>query len=147
MTKFWFNDGKRRLGDKLVDLVADDLRVLLVRTGSNWNDQSHEFVADLTLEYDGTNYARKVVANRAFVTENSPNHRVRVTADDIVWTDLDPASGGDQAIAFVVFVQVTNDADSFLLLASDEGGFPFNGTGSDPVTLEFLNDLLRLVDA
>lgn len=100
--------------------------LLLDNAGTYVFSADHNFVADLTPasnEFGGTGYTRQTLANKA-VTENDTTDLANIDADDVVWAAIDGAT----AQAAVVFVQVTNDADSPLIAYFDTG-FPFTANG------------------
>lgn len=105
-----------------------DLRLLLVTSGYTYNPD-HQFVADLTPgsnELSGTGYARKTLTSLATSQDNTDN-RAELDCADVDFTGINAGT----AAAAVVFVQVTNDADSWLAGFYDEGGFPFPTNGGN----------------
>ena len=105
-----------------------DLRLLLVKSGYVYNPD-HQFVSDLTPgsnELSGTGYSRKTLTGKATSQDNT-NDRAELDCDDVTFTGINAGT----AIAAVVFVQVTNDSDSWLVGYYDEGGFPFATNGGN----------------
>ena len=122
---------KTLLANKGLQLGTDDLRIILVMTNSTADtEEDKEFVGDFTTldEYDGTNNTRKTLANDA-LNEDLPNNRAEFDADNITWTAL--GVGTRQALGMVLYLHVTNDADSKPVAYIDTGGFPFDGNGGD----------------
>lgn len=107
-------------GDVDFDEAGNDLRVLLVLTGSNAaSDPDLEFVSAITNEAAAGGYVRKALATQAVATDLA-NNRGEFSADAVVWTGLTITG----AIGFVIFRFVTNDADSPVIAYIDSGGFP-----------------------
>lgn len=121
----------------LFDISTDDLRLIIVMTGSSAGSVTDlttaVFVGDLTTidEYDGVGYSRTALANEAIVTVPASNI-VRFTADDVSLGNLN--AGATNAIGAIVYQHNTNDADSRLVSWQTGGDFPWNGTG-DPIDI------------
>lgn len=121
-----YNTLKEAVGDGF-DWAAADVRLLLLdAAGSYTVDPTDQFVADLTPgsnELSTTNYARKVLANKAVALNGN---RAEWTADNVTFNDLGgspfPTVGGA-----VLFVQVTNDADSWLIAYLEDVAGVTNG--------------------
>lgn len=132
---FWYTHTIAEIGRGNIDLEAEgtagDLRVLLVMVGtSTGTERDVDVIDDFTTldEYDGTSYARQALANTSYDIDD-PNFRVELTADPSVWTTL--GVGSAQAEAAIIYLHVTDDTDSLPIAYIDEGGFPFDGSGSD----------------
>lgn len=131
-----YNRGKALLLNGGLDLDTQDIRVLLVSASYTFNPD-HNFVADITNELSGTGYVRKELANET-VTEDDTNDRAVFDADDVVWTGADFGSPA----MFIVYRQVTNDADSPLICCGDIS--PVVATNGGDFTLAFsANGILR----
>lgn len=113
MASFLYNEFKRASAAGELDLNAHDIRVLLVMTNTTVDTQNDgiNFVNGFTTldEMDGTNYARKTLANEA-VNKDDANDRAEFDADDVVWTGL--GNGTRQIQGALLFRFVTNDTDS-----------------------------------
>lgn len=123
-----YNRGKKKFIDGGLNFATADLRVLLVTSGYTFN-ADHNFVSDLTPgsnELSGTGYARKTLASKA-TTQDDTNDRAEGDCDDIAYTAINAGT----AAAAILFVQVTNDADSYLVGKYDTGGFPLVTNGGD----------------
>lgn len=124
-----YNRLKREVGEGF-DWVAADVRILLLDdAGTYAPDPDHEFVDDLTPgsnELDTDNYARAALAGKA-VTLNTVDNRAEWTADDVVFADLGPTSAGPTIQAAVLYVDVTDDTDSWLLCYLDDVTGTVNG--------------------
>lgn len=106
-----------------------DVRAILVMTNTTADtDRDVEFVGDITTldEYDGANYARKVMANQV-VTEDDPNNRGEFSADPFTYTALGAGTRNAQGLVF--YVHSGADATNKLLFYSEFT--PFNGNGGD----------------
>lgn len=114
------------------DLSSDDIRVLIVMSNSTILAElaTAKFVGDFSVldEFDGANYVRKALAS-ADVAIDAPNNRVEFTADPSIWTAL--GAGTRQGAAAIIYKHVTNDADSPVISAFTDGGFPFTASGAD----------------
>lgn len=132
MVNQFFNHGKHVLGLGDLEFDTADWRILLTMTGYVFaTDKDVTVLAGATFvtnEYDGASYARQALANETYV-KDAANNRSELNADPIVFSNL--GIGTNQAIAAILFVQITTDADSFPFLDINDGGFPFDGTGSD----------------
>lgn len=133
MANQFFDHGKHTLGLGDLEFDTADWRCLLVMTGYSFaTDRAVTSLSGSTTilanEYDGANYARQALANEAW-TKDATNHRSELTCDPIVFSSLGPGSA--QCVAAIIFVFITNDSDSYPFLDINDGGFPFDGTGSD----------------
>lgn len=128
MANVVYNTAKERLMKATFNWETVDLRVLLITNGYTV-DADDIFVDALTPgsnELSGTGYARLVLASKA-VTKDDTNDRAEGDAADVLWTGIDAGT----AQAAILFVQVTNDADSWLVCYIDTGGFPITTNGGD----------------
>lgn len=127
-----YNIAKQRL--KANDWPALDLRVLLLKSGQYTPNPDHDFVVTavpaLGVEYAGANYGRKVLANKTATRDDVAN-AVRLTADNLAYAALGAADGSDGAVdGALVFVQVTNDSDSWLVAHHVVTGTPDGTTAT-----------------
>ncbi|MBL4871768.1 MAG: hypothetical protein JKX72_12550 [Robiginitomaculum sp.] len=110
-------------------------------TGSSSSFQSPEWELDTGFlgsftdldEMDGANYARKTFASQT-LTKDAPNNRSEFDADDITYTAL--GAGTRQVAGALIYLHVTNDADSPAIAYIDDGGFPIIANGGD-VTIQW----------
>ncbi len=132
MPNQFFNHGKHVLGLGDLEFDTADWRVILVMTGYVF--ASDKDIVDLTpstiltFEYDGASYARQVLASVTYV-KDATNDRSELNSDPIVFSNL--GIGTDPCIAAILYVDITDDTDSYPFLDINDGGFPFDGTGSD----------------
>lgn len=115
-------------------------RVALV-TASYTPSADHNFVADLTNELSGGNYARQTLASLT-VTENDTDDRAQLDAADTVFSSLQLAAGTPRYA--VVYRNVTNDADSPIIAAIDLGDPPTAPTGADFTVAWDATGIIRL---
>lgn len=119
-----------------VDWVNDDIRVLLVTVGSTVaTDLDAQTIGDfVTLnEYAGTGYTSGgVVLGSKTLTRDTTNHRSVADAADSLFATLGAA--GANCIGALVYKRGASLGASIPLAYYDQGGFPFNGNGSN-VTL------------
>ena len=143
MASFVYNEAKRALLAGEFDMDTDDIRVMLVMSNTTADTEKdvNTISAITTLdECDGTNYARKALANES-ITEGA--NKAIFDADDVVWTAL--GTGTRQVQAAIVYKHVTNDADSVPIAYIDGSGFPFNGGDADvTVSWHASNGILNL---
>ena len=122
MANLTYNVLKEAVGDGF-DWAAADVRLLLLdAAGTYVADPDDEFVADLNPganELDTDNYARAALTGKA-VLRNDTDNRAEWIADNVVFEDLGPTSAGPTIQAGVLFVQVTTDADSWLVAYLDD---------------------------
>ena len=123
-----YNIAKKKAIDGQFDWASLDVRVLLIKS-TYAVDPDHQFVSDLTPgtnELSGTGYTRKTMANEA-TSQDDAGDRADGDGDDLVWSGINAGT----AQAAVLFVQVTNDTDSWLIGYVDTGGFPIATNGAD----------------
>lgn len=123
----------KKQADALLNLGTADIRTLLVKDTYVFS-AGHQFVADViagSKEISVAGYSRKTLANKA-TSLNSTSHRAEAAADNPDFGDL---ATGQTIGACILFVNVTNDADSWLLGFIDTGGFP-KATNGRNVTVQ-----------
>lgn len=130
MANFAYTKFKFEIGNGLT-MSSTDFRVILVMTTSTaGTEEDTDFISGFTTldEYDGANYARDDIGTISWTRDNT-NDLAFLNGDDSVFTNL--GAGTTNCIGAIVYVHVTNDADSWPAFWVDTGGFPFNGTGSN----------------
>lgn len=108
-----------------------DVRVALCMTNTTADtEEDVEFVGEISTldEMDGANYVRKACGSQA-VAADTTNNRGEFDFNDITWTVL--GAGTRQVAGYLIYIHVTNDADSPALAWVDSGGFPFSANGGD----------------
>ena len=136
MANFAFTKAMTLILNKGLDFGGDDFRALLVMTNTTADVEGStgidaEFLGDITLdEMDGANYARVALSGEE-VNEDVANNRAEFDDDDTDTTFSTVGVGTRQVQAAIVYLHVTNDADSKPVLYIDTGGFPFTANGSD----------------
>jgi hypothetical protein len=114
-------------------LAAADMRAAIVMTNTTADtDEDAEFMDDFgTLdEYDSGDYARQVLAAEAAAVVTASD-RYKWSSDPIVWDDGPGlAVGTRQGQAIILYVHVTNNADSTPYAYKEPTGFPFTGNGA-----------------
>lgn len=133
MANACYNIACKKAVDAGLNLATADVRVLLLKSTYTY-DPDHQFVADLTPgsnEISVAGYSRQALANQT-TTQDNTNNRAEGDADDAVFTAL---TTGQTIAAAVYYVQVTNDADSWLIGYVDTGGFPIPTNGGN-VTIQ-----------
>lgn len=132
----FFNNAKQQISSGNLDFSTDDIRVVLVMTDTTVDTEVDvTFLSAFTTldEMDGANYARKPFANET-LTKDAPNNRSEFDADDITYTAL--GAGTRQVSGALLYLHVTNDADSPAVAYIDDGGFPIIANGGD-VTIQW----------
>lgn len=128
MANVTYNTFKKRLIDGGITWSSADIRLLLITNGYTV-DADDVFVNDLTPvsnELSGTGYTRKTLVSKS-TSQDDVNNRAEGTADNVSFTGINAGT----AAACVLFVQVTNDTDSWLICFIDTGGFPVTTNGGD----------------
>ena len=152
MTAFLFNPAKQKLANKELELDADDLEGVLVMENSTADtNRDAEFEDDLDAgaeeldEFDGSGYARQNITGRAYATVGND---LDVTATATVFGGGALGPGTRMAKGLVVMFNKGSSATNLPIAYTDEGGFPFDPTGSRPVTVTWSSrGLLSLRDA
>ncbi len=135
MTFLAYPRSLEKLGNGELDLTTDDVRAILLMTGTDaLSNYDAEFVDDLDagvpLRFDGVGYADTALTGRASSFSSSSTQLWATwTAAPFTLASLQP--GTDQIVAVAYVKWVTNDSDSLLLSVTDEGGFPKDATGQD----------------
>ncbi len=111
-------------------VLTGDMRAILVMSNSDADTLvDAEFISAFTLdEHDGANYARLALTAEAFAVDLA-NDRFEFDADDLVFPNL--GIGTRQCIGLILYLHVTNDADSKPIQYINTGGFPFDGNGTN----------------
>ncbi len=130
MANQFFNHGKHTLGLGDLEFDTADWRILLFMSNFVFATEKDDTnLSTMTLdEYDGASYARQALANETYVKDAS-NNRSELNCDPIVFSNL--GIGTRQCTGALLFQFITTDADHIPFLKIDDGGFPFDGTGSD----------------
>ena len=113
-------------------LTGDVRAALLMSNTTADTEPDTEFISGFTTldEYDGAAYARVALTTEAFAVDLA-NDRFEFTSDAFTFAGI--GVGTRQCIALLIYLHVTNDADSKPLFYIDGTGFPFDGNGSDVV--------------
>jgi hypothetical protein len=120
-----------KMGTSGFTFTTADIRVLLVGTGYTFN-ADHQFVSEVVgTELTGASYSRQVLAGKT-ATQDTTLDRAVFGCNNLAWLAINAGT----IKAMIAFVQVTNDADSWLLGYVDTGGFPFV-TGGGNFMVEF----------
>jgi hypothetical protein len=128
MANFAYTEAKHGILNGDIDLTGDDIRVLLVASGSTCGtEEDVTTISGFTTlsELSGTGYVRKALANE-IVNKDNANDRAEFDADDVVWSAINAGT----AIAALIYKHVTGDADSIPLFYIDSN-FPFVTNGGD----------------
>jgi hypothetical protein len=121
----------RALGLLNPTVLTGDVRALIPMTNTTADtEEDTEFISGFTTldEYDGSAYVRKALTSEAFAVD-TVNNRFKFSGDALTWSTL--GAGTRQGAALVIYLHVTNDADSKPLFYIDGTGFPFTGNGAD----------------
>ncbi len=114
-------------------VLTGDVRAALVMSNTTADTEvDAEFISSFTTldEYDGAAYARVALTSEAFAADLA-NDRFEFTSAAITFSGI--GVGTRQAVGLLLYLHVTNDADSKPLMYIDGTGFPFDGNGSDVV--------------
>ena len=113
--------------------LTGDVRAALVMTNTTADTEvDTEFMAGFTTldEMDGAGYARVALTSEAFAVDLA-NDRWEFTAAAFTFAGV--GAGTRQVQGLLLYLHVTNDADSKPLMYIDGTGFPFTGNGEDIV--------------
>lgn len=131
---FVYNEAKRAFAQGEIDLVADDIRCVLVMSNTTFDtdDDINTLSGASTPDYcDGANHDSTnghALAGEA-VNEDAPNNRAEFDATDLVFTAL--GVGTRQNVGILVFKWITNIGASLPIAYINTGGFPFDGNGGN----------------
>lgn len=130
MVNQFFNHGKHTLGLGDLEFDTADWRILLFMSIFSFATEKDKVDLDAMAldEYDGANYARQALANETYV-KDAANDRSELNCDPLVFSNL--GIGSRQCTGALLFEFITADTDHVPFLKIDDGGFPFDGTGSD----------------
>lgn len=150
MTTVSYRAGRRLAYEGGIDWANDDIRFLLVRTGSTIiTDLSVGFLSDFTdlREFDGAGYpvgfaARPTLGGRQ-VTEDAAQDEVVLEAQDEVIANLGPSPSAEDVAAVLVYKHGTSDADSVPLFA-DDTNYPQTPDGTDFTVQVHVDGLARV---
>lgn len=143
---FVFTNAKRALLAGELDFDAQSIRVALLMTNHSLLTAGQEDVATISAittldEFNGANYARKVLASPVVAAVNASDWAT-FDATDVLFTAL--GAGTRSAAGILLFRFVTTDADSVPIAWIDTGGFPIAGNGGDLTIVWDALGILRL---
>lgn len=127
-----------------IDFESADIRVLLVTSSYTPNQNTHDFVDDVSAaECTGTNYARKQLTTGAVTLDGAG--KVVIDFDDsaLVWAQS--ASGFSNADRFIVYKYNVSDAAAELVAYSDSFGPAGNVSGNFEIDLHATDGLATSV--
>lgn len=109
-----------------INWVAGDYRMLLLDSLTTTpDDKDNQFVADIAADEPGdASYARVALTGKTS-TADAGNDRQELSMDTVDFGALDNTT----PVRAVIFLQVTNDADSRLHSIHDLAAIPADGTG------------------
>lgn len=146
MTSFVYNPAKLSISPADLLAAADNLRTVLIMTDTTADTDRGAAALDEigTLdEYDGVGYARQPLVSVSAVVNPTANS-ADLDADDVTFATL--AAGTRQAAGAMLVIDTGDPSTSVPFAFTDEGGFPFAGTGKD-VTIQWGEVLSRFRDA
>jgi hypothetical protein len=120
---------KAKSAKGLIDLDADDIRAILVKTTTTVDTEPDtEFISGFTTlaECDAASYARVALTGETVNTDTG-NDRAEFTASNIVWAAL---GAGNTLQGVLLYKHVTNDTDSMpIAFIEFSSNFVTNGGG------------------
>ena len=132
MTNFWYPHAIHEIGRAQHDLGTADLRVMLLLAGTTAavDDANRDVTAidQFGTLAEHTAAGRMVLANTVWSKDAAQNWST-LTADPTTWDPLPVAGGGEDVVSALLFLQITDDTDSFPVAYFDEGGYPVTPTG------------------
>lgn len=118
-----------------IDLANDTIKIALLKNTTEYSPDkdNHNNLSDILdggttgEEFDGTNYTagynnsgRKTLSNLSVSVDDTDDEAV-FDADDVTWTSLGSATGGQVVEAAVVFVQgSSDDTDATIIKVFDD---------------------------
>jgi hypothetical protein len=89
----WYGEGASHVFNGAVDWDTDAIKIMLVGSAYAPNQDTHNFRDDVTSEITGTGYTAggAALANKVRTYDGASNE-VRLDADDLTFTGLDPAT-------------------------------------------------------
>jgi hypothetical protein len=137
----------RALGLINSTVLTGDIRAALVMTNTTADTEvDTEFMAGFgTLdEMDGSGYARVALTGEAFAVDLA-NDRWEFTSSAFTFTAV--GAGTRQVQGLLLYLHVTNDADSKPLMYIDGTGFPFTANGEDIVITPAAEGIAQFANA
>lgn len=132
MTNFWYPHAIHEIGSGAHDLDSADLRVMLLLTTSSAGDDDANrdvtAIDQIVTLGEHTAAGRQVLVATALTKVPAQNYSI-LTADPNTWNPLPVAGGGEDVLAALLFLFITNDTDSFPVAYFDTGGYPVTPTG------------------
>lgn len=132
MVNFAYPHAIDQIARGLLNIDTADLRVilLLTTTTARLDDANRDVTALDQFGTLGEHVAagRQTLDNAVLAKVPAQNWSV-LTADPNTWNPLPLAGGGEDVQAALMYLHVTNDADSFPVAYVDEGGYPVTPTG------------------
>jgi hypothetical protein len=127
----WYGKALIKALNKEINIIADNIKVILVTDAYIPNQDTHEYKDDITNEITGGNYVAggELLLNKS-VTYDPSNNRIKLDSDDIIWTLLN---------ANVRYGIIYDDTPN---LPADK---PLIGLVDFFETLNFNNEKLRLI--
>jgi hypothetical protein len=126
MASVGYNIAKTKMGTKLFDPVNDTVKVMAL-TGSSTtpDDPDHTFVSDVVAdEMSDPSYSRITVGTKTG-NQNDTSNKWELDSADWSFGNLN----NETVLYLVTYVEVTNDADSWLLSCHDVSDIATDGTG------------------
>lgn len=111
MASRYTNNGLELFANGEIDWVDDDIRCLLTTSSFSPNQDTLDFVDDVTNELSGGNYVRKSLTTTT--VQDDANDRAELGATNVTWTALGAAAGTPARA--IIFKFVSTDADSPVL--------------------------------
>ena len=106
-----------------LDIANDTIQALLVTDGYTFA-QTHNFVSAV-VAHEAAGTSRQTLGSKT-VTIDTANGRIEIDAENPTFPTV---SGSQNISGIVIFKQVTNDADSFLIAFGDATDLAGNGSG------------------
>lgn len=127
-------------------VLTGDIRAALVMSNTDADTLvDADFMDDFALdEYDGAGYGRVALGSEAFAVDLA-NNRFEFTGAPIVFAAL--GAGTRQAVGAILYLHVTNDADSKPIAYINTGGFPFDGNSEDVIITPDAQGLAQIRNA
>lgn len=139
MANIIFNSFKKNVISGVIDLDTDTLKLALVTSSYNPDQDTHEFFSSVTNEVVGTGYTAggKVLTSKAVAQDNT-NNISTFDADDVVWASSTVAARGA-----VLYKDTGSPATSPLICYVDFGSDKSSAGDNFTVKWSDSNKILR----
>lgn len=120
-----YSNGLLEIQKQNIDFVNGTIKALIVSGGFTFN-KGNQFVSQISGEVSGTGYERKTLSGKSIDLLTGTPDKIQFKASDLEYTNIDVSP--DDLESVVVYLEVTNDADSILICNTNIPNISTNGT-------------------